>query len=224
MEKVVIFGASVGTRIVYSSITQDSRYQVAGFTVDRNYLKEPKFCGLPVVSFDEIESVYPPNEYKMLVAVLANRINKTRAEKYHQAKAKGYQFINYISPKATTWPDLVLGENCFIGDFVICRPSLTIGNNVMVMTGALLGLDSVIKDHCYIAARASLLGENTVEPYSMIGANSTVLEGVTVARECVIGAGSVIHENTKEKGVYRVNPPTLLPLSSDKLGNILFRR
>ncbi len=223
MEKVIIFGASAGTHLLYSLLTSDSPYRVLGFTVDRAYLKEQDFCGLPVVPFEEVETIYPPNEYRMLVAVLGNRVNKTRAEKYLEAKAKGYQFISYVSSKATTWPDLVMGENCFISDFVVCRPSLVLGDNVMVMTGALLGLDTVLKDHCYIAARATLLGENTVEPYSFIGANSTVLEGVTVARECVIGAGAVIHEDTQEKGVYRVTPPTLMPLPSDKLERILFR-
>ena len=116
MEKVVIFGASAGARLIYSFLANDSRYHVAGFTVDRDYLKEQEMCKLPVVPFEEIEAIYPPGEYKMLVAVLAHRINKTRQEKYLQAKAKGYQFITYISPKATIWPGLTIGENCFIAD------------------------------------------------------------------------------------------------------------
>jgi len=223
MEKVVIFGASSGTRVLYSLLAQDSPCRVVGFTVDQKYLKEREFCGLPVVPFEEVESIYPPTEYKMLVPNLAIRVNKVRAEKYLRAKARGYRFISYVSSRATTCSDLVMGENCYISDFVVCRPSVNIGNNVMVMSGAFLGSECVIKDHCYIAGRATVLGQNTIESYCFIGANSTVLEGVTVASECVIGAGGVIHADTKEKGVYRVNPPSLLPLPSDKLGNILFR-
>ena len=222
MEKVVIFGASAGTRLIYSLLAEDSSYQIVGFTVDRKYIEEQEFCGLPVVPFEEIEAIYPPNECKMLVAILATRINKARAEKYLDAKAKGYQFITYISPKATTWPGMTIGENCFIADFVICRPEVVIGNNVFVFGGASIGIGSVIKDHAYIAARALLLGDNTVEEYAMVGANATILENITVARESVIGAGVVLHEDSKEKGVYRAPPPTLLPLPSDRLGRILF--
>jgi sugar O-acyltransferase (sialic acid O-acetyltransferase NeuD family) len=224
MEKVVIFGTSGGARLIYSSIVQDAIYQVAGFTVDRDYLDTKELYGLPVVPFEEIESTFPPGEYKMLVAILGHRLNKTREEKYQQAKAKGYQFITHISSKAFTYPDLVIGENCFIDNFVICRPSVQIGNNVIIFSGASIGIDSVIKDHCYIAARALLLGGNIVEPYSFVGANSTILENVKVARECMIGAGVVLHEDSQEKGVYRTTPPTLLPVSSDKLNRILFRR
>jgi sugar O-acyltransferase (sialic acid O-acetyltransferase NeuD family) len=222
--KVVIFGTSAGATLSHYFLTHDSPHEVVGFTVDEKYLEEKTLRGLPVVPFEEIESIYPPENYKMLVAVLANRINKTRAEKYQQAKAKGYEFISYISSRAITWPDLVVGENCLIGEGTICRPFLRIGNNVITMAGVFLGHDSVIHDHCFIASRTTLLGAVTVGPYCCLGANSTILDGVTVARECVIGAGTVIHENTQEKGVYKANPPMLLPLPSDKLRHVLYRR
>lgn len=224
MEKVVIFGTSAGAVLSHFCLVHDSPYEVVAFTVDRKYIKEDNLQGLPVVPFEEIESVYPPAEYKMLVAILANRVNKTRAEKYQQAKEKGYSFISYISSKAITWPDLVIGENCFIGEGSICRPFLRIGNNVMIMAGTFLGHDSVIKDHCFIASRGTLLGAVTLEPYCCIGANATILEKVTVAKACVIGAGTTIHEDTQEKGVYRAAPPNLMPLPSDRLENILFAR
>jgi sugar O-acyltransferase (sialic acid O-acetyltransferase NeuD family) len=224
MEKAVIFGTSAGAKSNYFYLAHDSPYQVVAFTVDRSYIKEETLSGLPVVPFEDIESAYPPDGHKMLVAVLASRVNKTRAEKYCQAKAKGYTLISYISSKAITWPDLIVGDNCSIGAGSMCGPSVKIGNDVMINPGACLGHDVVIKDHCFIASRTVILGAATVEPYCVLGANSTILDGVTVARECVIGAGAVIHENTKERGVYRVNPPALLPLPSDKLENILFRR
>jgi sugar O-acyltransferase (sialic acid O-acetyltransferase NeuD family) len=223
MEKVVIFGISSAAILSHFAFTHDSPYEVVAFTVDRNYMKEQEFCGLPVVSFEDIESVYPPSNYKMFIAVYSSRVNKTRAEKYYQAKEKGYDLITYISSKAIVSPDLVIGDNCFISEGVICRPFLKIENDVIVMPGASLGHNSVIKDHCLLSARVVLLGGVTVEPYCSIGANATILESVTVAKACVIGAGSVIHEDTQEKGVYRVNPPTLLPLSSDRMANILFK-
>lgn len=224
MKKVVIFGTSAGSVLSHFCLTHDSPHQVAAFTVDRDYIQEKEYRGLPLVPFDEIESIYPPDSYQMFVPILASRVNKTRTEKYQQAKSKGYEFITYVSSKAITWPDLVIGENCFIGEGSICRPFLTIGDNVMTMAGTFLGHDSVIQDHCFIASRAVLLGAVTIESYSCIGANATILDGVTVATASVVGAGTVIHENTQARGVYRASPPNLLPLSSDRLENILFAR
>ncbi len=222
MKKTVIFGASPAAVLCYSELTRDSPYEVAAFTIDRSYIREQELYRLPVVPFEDIESIYPPGDFNMLVAIFASKMNKTRARKYEQAKAKGYELISYISSRAIICPDLVIGDNCYISEGSICKPFLKIGNNVMIMSGVLLGHYSVIKDHCFISSRSVILGAVTVEPYCVLGANSTILDGVTVAKECFIGAGAVIHEDTQEKGVYRVNPPVLLPLPSDKLENVLF--
>lgn len=224
MSKIVIFGTEAWGKLSHFYFTHDSQHEVVAFTVDRKYIKADTFCNLPVVPFDEVESLYPPAEYKMFITVLAKKVNKIRTEKYQQAKAMGYELVNYISSKAITWPDMVIGDNCFIGEGAVCRPFLTIGNNVIVMGGVSLGHDSVIQDNCFIAPRATVLGGVTIGHNSILGANSSVLDAVTIAPECIIGAGSVIHENTKEKQVYRTTPPTLLSLNSEQFSNILFRR
>lgn len=87
----------------------------------------------------------------MLVAVFASRVNKVRAEKYHQAKAKGYELISYIGSKTTTWPGLVVGDNCIVSANYI-EPFAEIGNNVIIRTGCVIGHHSVIKYHCFLGA------------------------------------------------------------------------
>ncbi len=77
MEKVVIFGTSAAATLSYFCLTHDSPYEVVGFTVDQNYIKEDNFHGLPVVPFEDIETLFPPNAYKMLVAIYASRIEIT---------------------------------------------------------------------------------------------------------------------------------------------------
>jgi sugar O-acyltransferase (sialic acid O-acetyltransferase NeuD family) len=224
MEKVILFGTTTSTKLMHFALSHDPSYEVAAFTVDRDYIKEATFRGLPVVPFEDVQSIYPPSEYKMLVAIYANRMNMTRAEKCDQAKAKGYTLISYIHPQAIVSPDLVIGDNCFISEGVICRPFLTIGNDVLIMPGAVIGHDTVIKDHCFIGNRAVVMGAVTMEPFCFVGPNATILEAVTVARECLIGGGVVILENTKEKEVYKAPAPVRLPLPSDKMAKIIFRR
>jgi sugar O-acyltransferase (sialic acid O-acetyltransferase NeuD family) len=219
MEKVVIFGATQLAVLMHFYLTHDSPYEVAAFTVDRDYIEEETMCGLPVVPFEEIVSVYPPGDYKMFVAIWYGRVNKTRAEKCHQARAKGYELISYISSRAITWPGLVVGDNCIIGNSVI-QPFVKIGDNVSIRDGGVICHHAVIKDHCFVASGVVVLGGATVEPYCFLGANSTIRNDITVARECIIGAGTLILENTQEKGVYKGNPPQLLPMPSDELKSV----
>lgn len=221
MDKVVVFGNAEVASLNYFYLSHDSPYEVAAFTVDRTYIKEDTLFGLPVVPFEEVESICPPGEYKMTVNLGFRKVNRFRAEKYSQAKAKGYELISYVSSKAITWPDLVIGENCVISEAVVVQPHAKIGNNVMISSGTIVGHHSVIQDHCFIATRAVLLGKVTVEPFCVLGANCTIKDSITIRRECIIGAGSYISKDTREKGVYITKPAELMPRSSGELSRLL---
>ena len=223
MKKIVIYGVSPAAAQSHYDFTSDSNYVVAAFTIDKADLKQDEFLGLPVVPFEDVETLYPPAEYGMFVAVYFNRVNLVRRMKFEAAKLKGYELVSYVSSKAIVWPGLDIGENCMICDGANVRPFCRIGDDSFIMPGAVVGHDSVVGDHCYLAIHAVLLAGSTVGSGCVIGANSTVLNGVIVAKDCVIGAGAVISKNTKEKGVYAVAEPILQPLPSDRMANFLFR-
>lgn len=223
MEKIIIFGTSSAAVLTYYSMMEENSFEVAAFTVDKPYIKNPTLKGLPVVPFEDVESVYDPREYKMFVAVYASRINHTRALKYSEAKEKGYKLVSFISSQAIIPKDISIGENCFIGEGVICRPFASIDDNVIIMPGSYIGHDSVIHKHCFIAARAVILGAAVINSYCVLGANCTVQDGITVEEGCVLGSGTVTSVNTVKNGIYVSEKPKLLPVGSDKMKNILFK-
>jgi sugar O-acyltransferase (sialic acid O-acetyltransferase NeuD family) len=216
-EKIVVFGNSVFAEHIYFLLTHDSPYEVVAFTADRKYISDDKLFGLPVVPFETIESYFPPSQYKMSIAVSFQRVNRLREEKYNEAKTKGYQLINYLSSRASLFPDLTMGHNCIILENSIIGPFVKIGNDVTVASGAIIGHHTVLQDHCFISPGAVILGGVTVEEYCLIGANATIKEEVRVARECLIGTGVSITKNTQERGVYFNPPAELYPKRSDEL-------
>ena len=56
MKPVVVFGNGLFAEMLHFYFNNDSDYKVAGFTADAAYVKEPRFCGLPVVPFEEVEA------------------------------------------------------------------------------------------------------------------------------------------------------------------------
>ena len=196
-------------------------HSLAAFTVDRGYIKEETFCGLPLVPFDEVDSIYPPKQFKMWLPLGFRNVNKFRAQKYYEAKAKGYELISNVSRGAVIWPSVEIGDNAFICEGVVIQPRAKIGNNVVISPGSVIGHHTVIKDHCFLAAHTIILGCVTIESYCFFGANSSARDGVTIATECIIGAGVSISANTKEKGVYVGKAPEVLRKPSDELGTWL---
>lgn len=218
MEKVVIFGAGQYAELFHYVLTHDSPYQVAGFTVDRPYLpEEGTLFGLPVVAFDEVQSCFPPSEYRMFVCLSFQKVNTLREEKYLQAKEMGYGLISYVSSRAITWPGLEIGENSFVGANCTVEPFVRIGNNVSVTTAVVLGHHAELHDHSFVAPGAIILGGASIGSHCLVGANSTIKEGITVASGCIVGTGVSITKNTQERGVYVAPPPELYPKRSDEL-------
>ena len=88
MDKVVIFGIGEMAKVAHYMFNRDTCFEVVAFTVDSKYIASSEFCGLEVVAFENICRKYPPNQYKLFVAVGPSRMNALRQTKFIEAKEK----------------------------------------------------------------------------------------------------------------------------------------
>lgn len=207
MSKVVIFGAGKIADEAYFYLTNDSPHEIVAFTVDRAYLTVPEKFGLPVVPFEEVQDKYPPSDYKMFVAVGYQDLNRFRAQKYAEARAKGYELVTYVSSRASNFGNVEIGDNCFVLEFVTIQPCSKIGSNVFLWSGNHVGHHARVGDHCYIAGQVVISGNSRIEPYCFVGVSATLGHEITIGAESFIGAGSVITKNVEPKSVY-ITPDT----------------
>ncbi len=218
MAKLVIFGTGDAARMAHYYFTRDSEHEVAAFTVDPKYRTGQSFQDLPLVAFDEIVESYPPHDYKMFVALGYSNMNRARAEKYRQAKTKGYQLVSYVSSRCSFLSDLPVGDNCFILEDNTIQPFVRIGNNVTLWSGNHIGHDSTIEDHCFLASHIVVSGHCHIHPYCFIGVNATLRDSITIATETLIGAGAIITKDTVEQGIYLPERAKLFSKKSSEIG------
>lgn len=219
LKEVVIFGIGSQASLVHYYLSHDSEYTVVAFSVDQSYIKESTLHGLPVVPFEEIESVYPPDQYDMFIAIGYSNLNQARQAKYVEAKAKGYSLISYICSKATTWPNLQIGDNCLILENAIIQPFVTIGNNVTVWSGAYITHHSTVEDHCYLSSQSMICGFVHVGAYCFVGANATIKHGLTIGESCLIGAGTLLLQDAAPHGAYLAEGTQRATFSSRRAEN-----
>ena len=217
---LIIFGAGDIAQLAHSYFTNDSKYDVAAFTVDEKFINESEFCGFPVISFEKITANYPPEKYDMFVALSYSKLNALRREKFIAAKEKGYLLASYISSKATILNDDKIGENCFILEDNTVQPFVTIGDNVTLWSGNHIGHHSTIEDHVFIASHVVVSGNVTIEESCFIGVNATLRDGITIGSQCVLGAGTLILSECEPKGVYIGNATERSRVPSTRLRNI----
>ena len=99
MAKVIIFGVLDSAELAHWYIENDSEHDVVAFTVNKVYIKQDSFKGLPLVAFEELEKQYPPSEYKLFAPMTGRKMNRLREKVYLEGKSKGYEYISYISSK-----------------------------------------------------------------------------------------------------------------------------
>ncbi|MBI5590637.1 MAG: acetyltransferase [Deltaproteobacteria bacterium] len=214
MRNVVLFGAGKIAEVAYFHLTNDSPYNVVAFTVDDAYIEKKEMFGLPLVTFETVQNEYPPDDFKMFVAVGYQDINKFRAQKYTESKAKGYELISYISSRAANFGKVEIGDNCFILENVAIQPCSTIGSNVFIWSGNHIGHHATIGNHCYISGQVVISGSSTIGPYCFIGVNATIGHEITVGAESFIGAGAQITKSVEPRSVYIVQDTPKFRLNS----------
>jgi len=213
-KKVVIFGTGGFAMVVRHYLTFHSPYEVVAHTVDRSYMQGTDYEGLPLAPFETIEEAYPPDSYSMLVVVGYRHANDLRAQKYAEAKEKGYKLITYVDGRSAIAEGVEIGDNCIIAANQAIDPFVKIGNDVIIRNACYIGHHAVIGDHCFIANQVAISGYSNIGPYVFLGIHSTIRNNVKIGKGCVIGAGALILRDTGEYEVYRGFEGELLPKKS----------
>lgn len=200
-ENVIIFGTLDTAELAHWYLENDSPYNVVAFTVNKEYIKEPTFKNLPVIPFEELEQYYSPSDYKLFAPMTGVKMNTLRKKIYEEGKSKGYNFISYISSKATIC-DNKIGENCFILEDNTLQPFTEIGNNVVMWSGNHIGHHGKIEDHVFFTSHVVLSGHCHVKERVWLGVNSTIRDFITLGEGSLIAMGSLITKNTDDNGFY----------------------
>ncbi len=217
MAKIIIFGTGDIAQIANYYFEKDTQHEVVGFTVNSSYIKEKEFEGKPVISFENIENEYSPNDYKLFIALSYSKMNKIREQKYDEAKAKGYALASYISSKCSYMSQFECGDNCFIFEDNTIQPFVKIGSNVTLWSGNHIGHHSTVHNHNFISSHVVISGHCEIKSNCFIGVNATLHNNVIVEKETLIAAGAIISKNTEEASVYLPAQSTLFKKKSNEL-------
>jgi sugar O-acyltransferase (sialic acid O-acetyltransferase NeuD family) len=210
-KRLVLIGAGEMAQIAREYFEHDSDYEVAAFSVESPYLTEPELAGRPVVPYEVLDSLYPPTEFEVFVAVPASQLNRLRARLYLDAKSRGYRFATYVSSHAFVWRNVEIGENSFVFENNVIQPFVRIGNNCILWSGNHVGHRTVIRDHVFVASHAVISGYCDIGESSFIGVNTTFNDHVKVAADNVIGSGALVHRDTEPGKVYVGSPAKAVP-------------
>jgi sugar O-acyltransferase (sialic acid O-acetyltransferase NeuD family) len=185
---IIIYGAGENGRIVLD-ILKCAKKAAIGFIDDNPALKGKEVSKLKVLGgFDYLKNLDKSKD-SVIVSFGDNHLRKSKAD---LVKEQGFRLESAIHPRAIVAESVTLGENVIVVAGAVINPDAKIGRCVLINTGATVDHDCIIEEACHIAPGAHLAGGVHVRKLAFIGIGSSVIDDMIIGENSVIGAGSVI--------------------------------
>lgn len=201
MQKVIIYGNGKIARIIYHYVKK--KFDVVAFTVDTEFIdpSDSEIGSLPLVPFENIQDAYSPKQHKMLICVGYVKMNIVREAKYLEAKAKGYEFVNYIHPSVEMHDSNEIGENNVILDHVSLQPDVVLGDSNFIWSNAVVAHGVTIENTNWITSGVVISGDTTINSRCFLGVNASIGHNIQLKNESFVGANTLVAKSTNEKEV-----------------------
>ncbi len=126
------------------------------------------------------------------------------------------QDLKYAGEKSR----LEVGQNCIIREQVTINPGTqgggmltSVGNNCLLMVGAHVAHDCMIKDHVILVNNATLAGHVEIGEFAIVGGLSAVHQFVRIGRHVMIGGMSGVENDVIPYGSVLGNRAQLIGLN-----------
>lgn len=225
MRKVIVYGSANLSKMLFYDAVDREDFQISCFTVEKNYLKDrDKQLGLPLVAFEEIEYLFPPDEYDMIALFHGIPRMRERADKYSLVKRKGYKLRNYISHMADITPEISMGDNNVILGYTHIGIGGTMSDNNLIRQNVYLGHDFKLGNNNTIVPGCTIGGQCEIKNNCFIGLGVTIIDHTIIAEETLIGAGSTVIRNTEPFSKNIGNPSRLIGYHREEGVNMSVRQ
>lgn len=202
--KIIIFGVGDFAKQLDYYISKETNYQVEYFCVNKKYFSESKFLGKDVITFEDNLETISKTDYKFILGVGYKNF-RMRKKIFEMIKDKGFNFINYISPYAVVYGD-IMGEGNIILPNVTIEPFSKINDNNIIWSNSTICHDSAIGSHNFIAANSVVGGFSKVKENNFLGFSSTVKDNIVIDKEVLVGANSFVIKDPDNSSVYYGTP------------------
>nr|WP_321500567.1 acetyltransferase [uncultured Dethiosulfovibrio sp.] len=193
MSGIYVLGAGGHGKVVISTIRAMGLRVEAILDDDRSlwgsYLLEVEVTG-------PIDSLREQKHPKAIIAIGINRIREKIA-----TRLDGVEWISAIHPSAVIDVSVKIGPGTAIFAGAVVQPDSTVGNHVIVNTGATVDHDCVLEDFVHIAPGCHLAGNVSLRRGAFMGIGSCAVPGATVGPWTTVGAGGAVISDLPENTV-----------------------
>jgi UDP-perosamine 4-acetyltransferase len=196
MADIVIIGAGGQAGVVFDILRElVESGRILGFidVYGEERLRGKELHGLPVLGAKE--EIFKLRERGVKFAHIAIGDNQLRRRFFLAIKDAGLEPLTVAHPKSFVSRTAKIGSGTCISAGAIIGTGVSIGECVIVNTGAIIDHDCEIGSFCHIAPGSVLAGRVRIGERSFIGLGARISNNTEVGSDVIVGAGAVVLQN-----------------------------
>lgn len=231
-KRPVIFLGTNSAIAIYLETCQENGMSVHGI-IDQDYFGNTEtICGIPVIdsetAFDDpAQAEYYRNNFDFFCATnwmpMSDPVTQRNRQKRDRLLALINQHqlncVNIIDQRAKISPSAQIGHGCYIAEFAVIEPNVTIGNFVNIWSHCIVGHNSTVGHNTVIQRKCNIISDVCIEENVYLSMSvclyksySTVKKN-TFVHECVYLKRSTI--SNEIIGLAGTNPRRVTVLPGD---------
>lgn len=198
MENIIIIGASGHAKVIIDIVEKENKYIIIGL-LDKFKEAGEEILGYKIIGKEEDISDLIV-KHNLAGGIIAVGDNWTRKEIYEEIKsiAPNFTFVKTIHPNAQIAKNVQIGDGTVIMAGAIINTNSIIKNHCILNTNSSLDHDCFMDDFSSLAPNATIGGNVKIGQFSAVSLGANVIHRITIKEHAVIGAGSVVLKDVPE--------------------------
>ena len=214
-QSIFVYGASGHAKVVIDIIENMGRHDIAFVVDDDLHLEGTRLCGYQVIG-DRNRLLAQKDSQNILTGIVAIGNNSDRARVAAWLIEHAFQVTSAIHTSAQVARGVTIGENTVVMAGAVINPDTEIGAGVIINTAATVDHDCRIEDAVHIAPGCHVCGNVAIGTMTLIGAGTTIVPGVSIGERSVVGAGSVILADVPSNTVVAGAPARMIGITENQ--------
>lgn len=198
----IIYGTGKFSEVLLDEININDE-EVSAFTLEDNLINSDYHLDKPLIPFSEVEKMYNPLEFELIVAILYQEKNKLREKYFLKGLKKGYSMNGFVSKQAKVSKKATIGKNNIVLSGNLIQTGVQIGDNNIFWNTNHIGHHSAIGNNCFFSSHVVLSGNCKVGNNAFFGVNSTIIDNLVIEDFSLIGAGATVKTSIKKNEVVK---------------------
>lgn len=199
-KRLVVWGISELSEMISWYLKNDDSYEIIGYTLDDEYVKQDSFLSKPMIPYSELKNT-TDTSFEVLVTIGYSQMNDVRKQIIERLKSAGFVISDYIHPSSLVYSSKIgvgniILENCSVGAFT------EIGDGNIIYPSTTLAHHSRIGNYNFFSIECAVAGHVNIGNNCFFGVNCTVKNDITISDYTLVGAAAYINHDTDKYSVY----------------------